>query len=59
MSEFRGADCNNDHYLVVEKLRERISISERAAQKFHMQRLDLKKQIDAEVKASGHSLKQG
>jgi hypothetical protein len=47
---FRGADCDMDHYLVAAKLRERLSVIERVAQKFDMQRFDLWKLNDAEVK---------
>jgi hypothetical protein len=47
---FRGADCDIDCYLVVEKLRERISVSKRARQKFDLERFDLKKLDDIEVK---------
>jgi hypothetical protein len=39
-----------DHYLVAAKHRERLSVSKRVAQKFDMQRFDLRKQNDAEVK---------
>jgi hypothetical protein len=40
---FIGADCDTDHYLVVAKRRERISVSKRARQKFDLERFDLKK----------------
>jgi hypothetical protein len=36
---FRGADCDTEHYLAVAKLRERISVNNRARQKFDLERL--------------------
>jgi hypothetical protein len=47
---FRGAECDTDHYLLAAKLRERLSVIKRVAQKFDMHRFDLKKLNDAEVK---------
>jgi hypothetical protein len=47
---FRGADCDTEHYLVVEKLRERISVSKRARQNFDLERFNLKGRDDVEVK---------
>jgi hypothetical protein len=50
VQSFRGANCDTDHYLVVKKLRERISVSKQARQKFDSERFDLKKLNDIEVK---------
>jgi hypothetical protein len=47
---FRGADCETDHYLIVAKLWERISVSKRVRQNFDLERFDLKKLDDVEVK---------
>jgi hypothetical protein len=47
---FRGTACDADRYLVVAKLRERISASKRAKQKFDLKRFDLKKLDHLEVK---------
>jgi exonuclease III len=40
---FRGADCDTDRCLVVAKVRERLAVSKRAAQKVDTERLNLKK----------------
>jgi hypothetical protein len=46
---FRRAYCDTNHYLVVEKVREPLSVSKRAAQSFDVQRFSLKKQSQVEV----------
>ena len=47
---FRGADCFIDHYLVVAKVRERLSVSKQAAQKFHVERFNIKKLYELHVR---------
>jgi hypothetical protein len=47
---FRGADCDSNHYVVVTKLRDRISGSKRAWQNFDLERFDLKKLDGIDVK---------
>jgi hypothetical protein len=40
---FRGANCDNGDYLVVAKVRERLAASKKAAQKFDIERFNLRK----------------
>ena len=47
---FRRADCDTDHYVVVEKLRERLAISKQAAENFHVERFNLRKLSELEVR---------
>jgi hypothetical protein len=47
---FRGADCDTDHYLVDAKVRERLVVIKQAAQKFDVERFDLKKLSELEVR---------
>jgi hypothetical protein len=47
---FIRADCDTNHYLVVAKVRQRLSASKREAQKFYMGRFNLRKPNYMEVK---------
>jgi hypothetical protein len=47
---FRGVDFDTDHYLVVAEMRERISVSKGTRQNSDLERFDLKKLDDVEVK---------
>jgi hypothetical protein len=49
VQSFRGADCDTDHYLVVAKVRERLAVSKQVAQKFYVERFNLKKLSELEV----------
>jgi hypothetical protein len=40
---FRAADCDNDHYLVVAKVRERLAVSKQISHRYHMEGFNLKK----------------
>jgi hypothetical protein len=47
---FRGADCDTDQYLIVGKVRERLTVSKRAAQKIDTERFSVKKLNKGDVK---------
>jgi hypothetical protein len=47
---FRRADCDTDHYLVVAKVRERLAVSKRDAQKIDIERFNVKKLDKGDVK---------
>jgi len=46
---FRGVDCDNEHHLVIAKVRERLAVGKQAAQRFDRQRFNLRKH-EPEVK---------
>jgi hypothetical protein len=43
LRSFRAADCDTNHYLVVAKVRERLTVSNRTTHRFHMERFNLMK----------------
>jgi hypothetical protein len=45
-----GADCDTDHYLVVAKVKERLAVSKRAAQKIDTERFNVKELNEGNVK---------
>jgi Fe-S-cluster formation regulator IscX/YfhJ len=42
--------CDTDHYLIMAKLRERISVTKQAKQKCDLERFDLRKLNDIKIK---------
>jgi hypothetical protein len=46
----RGADCDTDRYLVVAKVREKLAVNKRAAQKINTERFNVKKLNEGNVK---------
>ena len=51
---FRGAVCDTDHYLVIAKVRERLTVGKQAAQRLDRQRFNLSKLNDLEVRKQYH-----
>jgi hypothetical protein len=47
---FRAADCDNDHYLVVAKVRERLAVNKQRSHRLHTVRFNLKKLNQVEDK---------
>ena len=51
---FRGADCDSDHYLLIAKLREGLSVAKRVDQIVDIDRFDVRKLKDEDIKLQYH-----
>ena len=47
---FRGANCDTNHYMAVAKFRERVAVSKQATQKFDVERFNLRKLNEMDVR---------
>jgi hypothetical protein len=52
---FRAADCDNGHYLVVAKVRERLAVKEQTSHRFHKERFNFNKVNKLEGKEEYHN----
>jgi hypothetical protein len=52
---FREVDCNTNHYLVVAKVMDQLSVSKQVMQEFDVERFNLKKLNKLEGNEQGHS----
>jgi hypothetical protein len=50
VSSFSAADCDIDHYQKVATIRERLAVSKQTTHRVHMERFNLKKLREVEVK---------
>jgi hypothetical protein len=50
VKSFRGADCDTDHYVVAANIRERLEVNKQPVNKMDMDRFNLKKLNEGDVK---------
>jgi len=50
VQSFRAPECYTHHCLVVAKVRERLAVSKQAAQKFYVEKFNIKKLNELEIR---------